>query len=360
LTSIPNTREDLSPKWFTSVLKLAGDNHVESVELQTLGEADSVSGDIYRVKIKYSNKTPDTPESVVVKLPRPRSLRTPMLLDAYRQEVGFYRNLAHKVGVPVPKHIYSDIDPATYDYVLVIEDYPDSTNVRNEIGATIEQAYSLVQYMAKFHSKYWENPTLLEYEWLFKVDEHRIDTMTSEITKCLPLFLSRFSQYIEPAEMEVLQALPEHYKATVKPLWFSAPPTLVHNDFAMKNILIIDGGLRFVLVDWANVGLGPGVRDLSFFVETSIKPGMRSELEGSLLRHYWEKLRGEGVSGYSFQRMFDDYRRSVIIDIGRNVRFAGRDFFRQMYEPITRRAILGRTGSAEELDLIGLIDRDRG
>jgi thiamine kinase-like enzyme len=356
---IPATKGELTSEWFSSILGQTGNNYVKSIDLLPLGESDSVSGDIYRARLTYLNKAPDNPESVVIKLPRPRSLRTPLLLDAYRNEVWFYRTLAQNVGVPVPRHIYSDIDPETCDYVLVIEDFPDSTNVRNETGATTEQAYKLLDYMAKLHAKHWSDPTLLEHKWLYSVDEHRIDTMASEITKCLPLFLSRFSQYIQPEEMEILKALQVSYKSTVKPLWFGAPQTLVHNDFAMKNILIIDGGLQFVLVDWANVGRGPGVRDLSFFVETSVKPGMRSELEDSFLRYYWGRLRREGVSGYSFDHMMEDYRRSVIIDMGRNVRFGGREFFRPMYESIVRRAILGRTGSAEELDLISLIEKAR-
>ena len=355
MVPIPATESDLTPQWFTSVLGLTGGNHVESVDLQQLGESDSVSGYIYRAKLTYSNKTQDTLESVVLKIPRPRNLRTPILLAAYKNEVGFYRTLAPNVGIPVPKHIYSDIVDTTSDYVLVIEDFPDSTNVRNETGATTEQAYVLLEYLARLHARHWSDTELLRRKVLNSIENY-INRLTTGLPQCTPVFLSRLSQYLRPEEMEIFRALPGCFRAVVEPL-LDAPKTIVHNDYAMKNILILDGvgGSSFVLVDWANIGLGPGVRDLSFFIETSVPPSTRSKFERAFLRHYWRKLRSEGVSGYSFKRMLEDYRRSVIMDMARMAYFGGREFFSPMYESILRHDIRGRTGSAKELDLGALL-----
>jgi len=213
--------------------------------------------------------------------------------------------------------------------------------------------------MAKFHAWYWLKPDLVGYKWPYSLNEKLIDQTLSEISKCLTLFLSRFGEYIQTGEYGVLEALPEYYKSAVKPL-LKSPMTLVHNDFAMKNILIIDRGDRtyHVLVDWANVARAPGVRDLSFFIQTSIAPRTRSLKEMELLRHYWGRLRIEGVSDYSFDSMVLDYRRSVLIDLFRMIRFGGREFFRPMYESIVRHDILGRTGSAEELDLLSLLQEN--
>ncbi len=349
---IPNTKKDLTPEWFTSILRLSGGNHVKSVELQPLGESYSVSGEIYRARLTYSNKTQDNPESVVLKIPQPRNLRTTWLLDAYRYEVEFYRTLAPNVGIPVPKHIYSDIDPETCDYVLVIEDFPDSTNVRDETGATKEQAYKLLEYMARLHASHWSSPEIPGHKILSI--ENSITYLNSVLPHSTPVFLSRLNRYILPEEMEIFQALPKGFTTVVEPL-LRAPKTLVHNDFAMKNILILDGGEpSFVLVDWATVWWGPGVRDLSFFIMTSVPPSMRSRGEEEFLRHYWERLGSEGVLDYSYEQMFGDYRRCVIMDMARMVSFGGQEFFSPMYESILRHLIRGRTGSARDLDLYSL------
>jgi Ecdysteroid kinase-like family len=351
---IPATKDDLTPEWFTSILGLTGNNHVKSVDLQPLGESYSVSGEIYRARLKYSDKQQDNPESVVLKIPQPRSLRTTWLLDAYRYEVEFYRTLAPNVGIPVPRHIYSEIDPETCDYVLVIEDFPDSTNVPDETGATKEQAYALLENMAKLHAKHWSSPEMLRRK--IPTIEDSFDFLNALLAKCTPVLLSRLGRYMQPEEMEVFRALPSGFRAAVEPL-LATPRTLVHNDFAMKNILIRRGvdAHSFVLVDWANLRWGPGVRDLSFFIMTSVPPSIRSRGEEEFLRHYWRMLGSGGVSDYSFKQMMEDYRRSVIMDLGRMVSFGGQEFFSPMYESILRHLIRGRTGSARELDLYSLL-----
>ncbi len=350
---IPSSKEELTPEWFTSILELSKENQVKTVELQPLGEKDSVSGKIYRVHLTYTNKPSKNPKSVVLKLPQPRHLRFNWLLDAYREEVKFYKTLAHKVGVPAPKHIYSDIQEDTGDYVLVMEDFPDSNNVRDEIGATTMQTYGLLDNMARLHAKNWENPDVGNMLIGF---ENSIEMLNEGLT-CLPVFLSRFSQSIEPEEKEIFQALPEGFRKVVEPL-LDAPKTIVHNDYSMKNILILDraGESSYVLLDWANLRWGSGVRDLCFFMMTSVPLFLRPLGECMFLRYYLNKLVGFGVSGYSFRQLFDDYRRCVIMDMARMVGFGGREWFSPMHESIVKHLIRGRTGSARTLNLRSLFN----
>jgi len=351
MSFIPSSKEELTPQWFTSILGLSKENQVKTIELQPLGEQDSVSGYIYRVKLIYRKKKKETPESVILKLPHPRPLRTNWLLDAYREEVKFYRTIAHKVGIHVPKLIYSDIDTETCDFVLVIEDFPDSTNVRDETGATLEQTYELLENMARLHAKNWEN---LDVGSKLLGFENSIELLNEGLT-CLPVFLSRFKRYIATEEKEIFQLLPEGFRNVVEPL-LDSPKTIVHNDYAMKNILMVDRGGEhiFVLVDWANLRWGPGARDLSFFIMTSVPPHLRPRSEWAYLHHYWERLRREGVSDYPFEGLLGDYRRCIIIDMARIVNFGGGEYFSPMYESITRHLIQGRTGSARTLTLNSL------
>jgi thiamine kinase-like enzyme len=355
---IPDTREDLTPEWFTSILGLSGGNQVESVDLQLLGEKDSVSGYVYRANLAYLHETQDKPASVIVKRPKSRSLRTPTLRSAYEREVKFYQILAPQVGVPVPALIYADYDTANSDYVLVIEDFPDAATVSNQTGASLQQAYSLLRYMAKLHARHWSDTKLLEYIFLNRV-ESSIERFNDGFPERLPLFLARFGDLIHPDEMAVFNAFPKGFKEAVEPL-MEAPQTLIHNDFAVKNILIrggAEGAQSFVLLDWAIIGRGPGVRDLSFFIETSIPPKMRSEYEELFLRHYWRVLCGEGVTNYSFERLVEDYRRSVIVDLAR-ISWSGGQESLVVFESIVRHNLRGRTGSARELDLISLFSEN--
>jgi len=349
---LPTSKEDLTPEWFTSILNKT---RVESVHLQSLGESDSISGYVYRAKLTYADETHGAPDSVVLKLPRQRDLRTPTLRLAYEREVRFYQNLAPHLEALVPRLIYADFDTATSDYVLVLEDFPEAQVTSNETGATSTQAYSLLGYIARLHARYWLHPHLQGYGFLSSVSRW-MERFNADQRQRLPVFLQRFSPFIQPGEMEIFKALPDRFTAAVEPL-VDAPQTLIHNDFSMKNILISGGSSdpRFILIDWALVGRGPGVRDVSFFIENSVPPRMRSEDELVLLRHYWECLCGEGVSGYSFERMLEDYRRSVVLDLSRMMWNGGVDHMTPVFESIIKHEIRGRTGSAVELGLLSLL-----
>jgi aminoglycoside phosphotransferase (APT) family kinase protein len=353
---IPDSKEDLTPEWFTSILGVTGNNQVESVDLLLLGEKDSVSGYVYRANLTYFHEIQDKPVSVIVKLPKPRGLRTQSLRSAYEREVKFYQVFAPQIGVPVPKLIHSDYDGKYSDYVLVIEDFPDAVTASNQTGASPEQAYSLLGYMAKLHAQYWSDNKLLECSFLNRV-ESSIKRFNDGFPERLPLFLSRFGEIIEPEELTVFKAFPKSFLKSVEPL-LEAPYTLIHNDFAIKNILIrvnAQEASTFVLLDWAIVGRGPGVRDVSFFIETSIPPAMRSEYEEMFLRHYWRELCSGGVSGYSFDRLMEDYRRSVLVDLAR-ISWTGGQEPMVVFESIVRHNLRGRTGSARELDLYSLFN----
>jgi len=99
------------------------------------------------------------------------------------------------------------------------------------------------------------------------------------------------------------------------------------------------------------------VRDVSFFIETSIPPAIRSEYEELFLKHYWRELCSGGVSGYSFDRLMEDYRRSVLVDLAR-ISWTGGQESLVVFESIIRHNLRGRTGSARELDLISLLEKE--
>ena len=107
-----------------------------------------------------------------------------------------------------------------------------------------------------------------------------------------------------------------------------------------------------MIIDWQLAYWNTGVRDVSFFVEHSVAPSIRSVHEKDFLRYYWKRLCEEGVCGYPFESLFDHYRRSVFCDLGRIVMIGGTEGEKgEVISSILRQGILGRTGSANELEL---------
>ena len=193
MSTIPATIKDLTPDWFTSILNLPRNHKVKTVQLQPLGEKDSVSGYIYRANLTYTQKTPETPNSLVLKLPKPRNQRSPFLLKAYIREVRFYEKLAPNVGIQDPELIHAEVDIQTSDYILDLEDFPHSTNVRNETGRTLDQAYKLLENMVKLHATHWNDPSLSDHKYLLNQEEI-FEMIISGLPSYVPIFLSRLSQ----------------------------------------------------------------------------------------------------------------------------------------------------------------------
>jgi GTP-binding protein EngB required for normal cell division len=84
---------------------------------------------------------------------------------------------------------------------------------------------------------------------------------------------------------------------------------------------------------------------------------MRSNCEVDFLRYYWERLKLEGVCGYSFETLWDHYRRSVVCDLARLVFIGGSNAGKsEVMVSLLEHGIRGRTGSAKQLDLHSFIE----
>ncbi len=136
-----------------------------------------------------------------------------------------------------------------------------------------------------------------------------------------------------------------------------SPRTLIHGDLSLKNTLV--GGTaenpEFVILDWQLAAVQPGIRDVSFFVETSVAPETRTDAEEYLLRYYYSQLEARGARGYSFDALMDDYRRSVLVDLARIWSFGSVPNPTTAINAVVRNNIRGRTGSAVELRLGDLL-----
>src|SRR5262249_22073095 len=91
----------------------------------------------------------------------------------------------------------------------------------------------------------------------------------------------------------------------------SQPPiTLAHGDYRLDNMFFNDGTLA--LCDWQLVCTARGAYDLGYFTTQSINVEQRREWEPALVRHYYDGLVGGGVSGYSFDDLWQDYRVAAL------------------------------------------------
>jgi aminoglycoside phosphotransferase (APT) family kinase protein len=88
--------------------------------------------------------------------------------------------------------------------------------------------------------------------------------------------------------------------------WSTQPLTLIHGDSHIGNLYFI--GERVGFFDWQVVQRGPGLRDLSYFLITSLPVEIRREHERAILGEYLAALRDAGGPAPASDRAWEQHR----------------------------------------------------
>ncbi|HSL59167.1 MAG TPA: phosphotransferase, partial [Acidimicrobiales bacterium] len=94
----------------------------------------------------------------------------------------------------------------------------------------------------------------------------------------------------------------------------SQPPvTCVHGDHRLDNIFHpVADDQSVAVVDWQICGVGRGLYDVGYYMSQSLRSEVRAECERDVVRAYHDALVAHGVSGYSFDDAWDDYRLAIL------------------------------------------------
>jgi hypothetical protein len=306
---IANEVADLTPVWFTNVLReggtIAADAAVTAVDAEPIGTGQV--GLVVRARLQYEGR--EGPASLVVKLPSPdagsRQMATAMGL--YEGEVRFYTEVAPRLGPEVPKMHWGGVD-GDGRFTLVLADLSDSSEVGDMVaGCQAEHAALAIGALARLQAPVWDDPQLPSRPWL---DPMRTDMMFAAVEPAVGLFLERFADRLAPEHVALVAELAPRAAGYRARVW--RPPYVVaHSDYRLDNMLFGGraGAPPISVVDWQGARLGPPLLDAAVFLASCIDTDQRRELERDLLRSYHEDLRAAGVAGFSFDDCWESYRR---------------------------------------------------
>ncbi|WP_165922238.1 oxidoreductase family protein [Pseudonocardia endophytica] len=263
--------------------------------------------DSYRFTLTYDPPNAG-PATIIGKFPSedPASLQLGIDAGFYECEIRFYRDVAHTVDVATPRSIHAQRDESGA-FNLFLEDMAPARSVDQIGGCTIEEAATVLAQAARLHAGSWGQAELLRAPWLqamantfthvtkefAAVSDHFRETFSDLVDESCLVEAARFADCVDPW-IRILQ--------TQQCLW--------HSDLRVDNILFdAKGGTEPVTVlDWQTVAAGVGVTDVSYFLGLSLTTEMRREHERDLLDHYHRELVAHGVTDYSRDRCWDDYR----------------------------------------------------
>lgn len=238
------------------------------------------------------------------------NLAVAQAFDLYRREVLFYRDLAQRTTARTPRIYHAQMDDDGVGFVLIMENLAHLRLGDQVRGCDLSDAIAGVDWLGRHHAAFWD-----------RVDD-------PDIAFLPPLYPSYHSEALiqgfamgwEPMLEAFDAVIPDRYRATkdlylaAQPALFTwmstAPLTVAHGDFRMDNLFFDHDG-SLIALDWQGALRGRGSQDLAYFLTGSVQSDVRQTHERALVTRWHERLCEGGVTGYSLDDAFDDYRRAV-------------------------------------------------
>jgi len=297
--------EDVTPRWMTDALGNRGiDATVESLTMEPVGTGQL--GETRRFFLKYRGAMPkDAPGTVVGKFPseNPVASETGRNMGFYRSEVMFYREAASRARIRTPDVYVAEIDEAR-NFTLLFEDLAPAKAGDQMRGCTVEEARLALKEAALLHAAFWNDEELMKQDWLYVPEGAQGFYTTKLIEDSWEYFKRTYPDGVSKEVRDVCERYVRNHAYWNRPRDF--PKVYSHNDFRPDNMLF--GGPRVAVVDWQTSNfLGTGM-DLAYFLGGIFDRETRKRHERELLAEYHRDLQAQGIEGYSFEHLINDYR----------------------------------------------------
>jgi hypothetical protein len=296
MAEFPTHPGEVEPEWLSERLRAAGEldsERIIAIRWEAIGTGQV--GDSARFHLSY-DRTTNAPDTVAGKFPAADSTSrsTAAAFGLYSKEVGFYRELAPRLDVRVPRVLAAEIAPDEVDFVLIFEDLSPARGGNQLSSCTLADAQAAMRQAAGLHAPSWENQAIIGTPWL-RSREGQVDQIKALYPGAQALFRERYGGTLEPEYMAICEQLNE-----AADHWFGrdgSPKCLLHGDFRLDNMLFdIHGGKEPIAVlDWQTVAVGNALTDIGYFMGTGIGNDLRECHEDELLDLYCAEMSVRGV-----------------------------------------------------------------
>jgi hypothetical protein len=301
VAALIRTPEEITSEWLSGVL---GDGGVVVTAVQRIGTGQMSQN--HRISYTAADGSAST---VVVKLASDdeTSRATGVGLGAYLREITFYRELAGRIGGPLARCHLAEYDETEGWFTLLLEDIAPATQGDQIRGCTLEEARVALVALARVHAPVLGDLAIGSAPWL-----NQPNPLNQALLRALlPGFVERYGERLAPEHVRVCERLIASADA-----WSDdrhPPLGLVHGDYRLDNLLFGDGICH--VVDWQTVSWGPAMLDASYFLGNGLLVEDRRAHERELVGAYHEALLEHGVSGFSFESCWREYRRQVFANL---------------------------------------------
>jgi aminoglycoside/choline kinase family phosphotransferase len=321
--SFPARPEQLAAEWLTEVLRDAGclgTGRVTAIETEPISAGVGFVGQIVRIAPTYDRQEQAAPRTLIGKFPTSQDWgrQVAALYGLFSSEVRFYRHVAPAISLRTPRCYRHEINDEGTEFVLLLEDMWPSGRLGDQVpGCAQGDAELAMRKLAELHAAFWDNRALEELEWLSSLAELARRSFGEVYPQGWKPFVDTYGQMLSSEVRAAAPKLNERLLRLVDELE-GRPSTLVHGDYRLDNFFFgnADSDYDLAVVDWQVTSRGFGSYDLAWFLGGNLEPEQRRRLERPLLELYCDSLAANGVAGYSFERCWEEYVKTMAAILG--------------------------------------------
>lgn len=285
----PRVAEEVTKEWLECLLQetIPGCHPLRSFSLEPIGTGQ-MSRNV-RLFLEYEGNEGRAPASLVLKFPSadPLSRATATALRSYETEARFYRTIARRVFLPVPRCYFARLEPETGGFLIVLEDLASAQPGDQLRPLTLREVRAALSSLARIHGATWDHPKIRQQLWLVRPSEERAQEAAEFFRDAVPEFLSRYGSQLDAEQIEVIEEFTPRFAEWVR---LQRPPyALLHGDFRPDNLLFLpinERRSRAFVVDWQTASFGPPASDVAYLLGGSLEPRDRRRWEWRLLEYY--------------------------------------------------------------------------
>jgi aminoglycoside/choline kinase family phosphotransferase len=310
-SAFPTSVEAITPAWLTAAL---GGPAVAGFEASPVGVGLGFVGAIQRLSLTYDHPAPDAPASVIVKFPGAAAgaRQTAATFRLYEKEVLFYQDVSAGSAMRSPRAYHQRWDPDSGDFILVLEDLAAQRNGDQLAGLTLAEVRTAIRAVATMHAQWWESPQLRALTWIPPVTDPSVVILEPVFQQCWGPYCAFMGERLDPE----VRAIGERFQTRIIRAMNhldQRPHSLVHGDFRADNFFFGKDDAEFTVVDWQIVLKTVATFDLAYLLSGNLTVEDRRAHETALVELYHATLTAGGVTGYSLEDCWSDYRDCVLI-----------------------------------------------
>ena len=309
--------DQITTEWLTSALSKSGaltHGAVASFELDTGKGNWSTNGSLI---VTYSNNARGTlPKRLFLKMANTDLDDGESFDDS---EVIYYtRDYVDVPNAPLLSCYDAAYSAELKRYHILLDDVSETHISSSEKQPTLEYGLALAEGLAILHARWWGAKRLAEAGVSIHSAAH-IQTFVDIAEPGTGHIVSRFSSELKQHEVSLMRELfAKHPQTMLQRVQDPNGFTLIHGDTGDQNILAPRVGSRPIYIidrqpfNWS-LTTWLGVYDIAYALVLDWDVELRRQCEIPILKRYHETLIQNGVTEYSWEQLYDDYRLCVPI-----------------------------------------------